>query len=245
MKNKMVIISGATGGIGSELSNMCLANPEIQNCVFLYRNSEKFKKILNGTKSTHVESCLYNMEKDYDKNFLGDIHGLELAEEIRLILVAFSIVPIKLIENLEIDEIEKNIRINILSQINIINRTNKFAKKYGKKFYIVNIDSGAAYRALKGWSLYSGAKAYINMYLKTLNLEEKVEIVSYDPGVVDTEMQEYIRKSDINDKNQKKQFQDYFNNNFLNSANEVATDIFKKYIEDWLAVDFEERYKKS
>ncbi|KAJ2358782.1 hypothetical protein GGF43_000585 [Coemansia sp. RSA 2618] len=60
---------------------------------------------------------------------------------------------------------------------------------------VINISSGAATRAYQGWSAYCVSKAAVNMFTQSL-AEEEPEIVAMAvrPGVMDTKMQEFIRK---------------------------------------------------
>lgn len=235
------VISGATGGIGRELAKLCISSDNIKKCVLLYKDEVKFQNIFGGLISDKLQKRMYNMEDNPSDGF-SLLDSCVENGEVRLVLTAFTIEPIKNIVDLGIDEITKNTNINILSQVNLINSVMREAKEARLILSIVNINSGAAYRALKGWALYSGAKAYINMYLKTLIEEDNVKIVSYDPGVVNTAMQTIIRETDESVFNQVQQFRDYYNENKLNDPKSVAEDIFRRYIMDWKAERFEERF---
>jgi NAD(P)-dependent dehydrogenase (short-subunit alcohol dehydrogenase family) len=62
---------------------------------------------------------------------------------------------------------------------------------------IVNISSGAARRPTPGWTAYSAAKAGVEQMTRSLGLELEgsgVTACAYDPGPLDTEMQERIRR---------------------------------------------------
>lgn len=66
---------------------------------------------------------------------------------------------------------------------------------------IVNIGSGAALRPLEGWSAYCAAKAGLVMLTRCLDLEygdQGLRAVAFAPGLVDTGMQESIRRSGMN-----------------------------------------------
>lgn len=66
---------------------------------------------------------------------------------------------------------------------------------------IVNISSGAAHRALEGWSAYCAGKAGLAMLTSSLHLEyggRGVRVFGFGPGTVDTDMQVQIRASGIN-----------------------------------------------
>jgi 3-oxoacyl-[acyl-carrier protein] reductase len=66
---------------------------------------------------------------------------------------------------------------------------------------IVNVSSGAAHRALEGWSAYCASKAGLAMLTKSIAEEygaTGIRVYGFGPGVVDTEMQVLIRASGMN-----------------------------------------------
>lgn len=70
---------------------------------------------------------------------------------------------------------------------------------------IINVSSGAAHRPLEGWSAYCSSKAGLFMLSESLHLElapRGVRVFSFQPGVVDTDMQVLIRASGINEVSQ-------------------------------------------
>ncbi len=75
----------------------------------------------------------------------------------------------------------------------------KFINLFDKGL-IINISSGAANRAIKGWSAYCASKAALDMFSMTLQEElthynKEFVVKSIAPGVVDTNMQSKIRES--------------------------------------------------
>ena len=61
---------------------------------------------------------------------------------------------------------------------------------------IVNISSGAAQKAIEGWSAYCVAKAGLTHFTRQLAAEEPaITSVALRPGVVDTAMQALIRRA--------------------------------------------------
>lgn len=244
MKNKYIIITGATGGIGSQIFRVCINNSDDVKGCLIYKNQNKFDDIFT--------SYDLNMFDTYQMDF-GEIKKIDIntilkrnkIETIVLVLTAFSMYPIKKICYQNIEEIVNNININIVNQINIILEALKYSKENNIELRIININSGAAYRPIEGWSLYSSSKSYMNMYLKSLLLEEDIKIVSFDPGVVDTAMQELIREQDKEMYKFVDAFTDYKLEGKLNSPYEIASDIWKRYIAEWLAEKYEERFVKK
>jgi len=67
---------------------------------------------------------------------------------------------------------------------------------------IVNISSGSATRPSPGWTAYSAGKAGVVQMTRSLGLEIEgtgVTACAYDPGPMDTLMQERIRRLDVSD----------------------------------------------
>ena len=60
---------------------------------------------------------------------------------------------------------------------------------------VINVSSGAAVHAIRAWGAYCASKAALNMFNETLAAEEpQITAIALRPGVVDTPMQEVIRK---------------------------------------------------
>lgn len=66
---------------------------------------------------------------------------------------------------------------------------------------IVNISSGAAHGAMEGWSAYCVGKAGLAMLTRALHKEEAqhgIRAFGFQPGTVETQMQQKIRASGLN-----------------------------------------------
>src|SRR5690625_8017911 len=97
-------------------------------------------------------------------------------------------------KEIDSEKLIKHYQINTLTPMMIINTFLKLNESSGKSIIIANITSGAAKKAIYGWSAYGSAKASINAYAATvgkeqseLNTNNKVFAISH--GVMDTDMQ--------------------------------------------------------
>ncbi len=238
-----VIVTGATGGIGSSLVRQAVESPEIEKVYCRYRNQEKFDSFF-GTDHPKIITEKYDASCHKEDSGILKVLQKEPPRSIACVYTAFSISPIKRVGTYTADEIKENISINVLNLVLFTNQLVQLKQKYKTQLRLINIDSGAAYNPLNGWGLYSGAKAYANMYLRTVQLENPdIKIVSYEPGVVDTPMQEEIRRTDKAVFDRVNQFKEYYNNKMLRSPDKIAEDIIKRFILSWEGTEFKEGYE--
>jgi len=72
------------------------------------------------------------------------------------------------------------------------------AKIHNMDLHIVNISTGAAVRSIPTWAAYCSSKAAAKIFLDCLGDEEEhVQFEHIDPGVLNTAMQNEVRKSEI------------------------------------------------
>ena len=188
--NQVVILTGATGGLGSILAKRMLKE-SIGKLICVYRNESKFQSIYNEVQKDILGYKTYDSD-DY-KELLKIVDSLD-CEEIVVVLNAFSIIPIKRVGEFTYKEIQQMVDGNITQNISLLNCIIAYCKEYFYKLRIINLDSGAADFPLSGWANYCAAKAYINVFLSVILHENPdIKMVSFDPGVMDTAMQRQIR----------------------------------------------------
>ena len=87
----------------------------------------------------------------------------------------------------------RNIEVNLLGPVYLIRAALPFLTRSGGR--AVNVSSGAADRAVSGWSAYCAAKAGLTHLTRVLAAEHpEITAVAIRPGVVDTRMQTEIRE---------------------------------------------------
>ena len=134
---------------------------------------------------------------------------------------AAVVTPIGRIGTLDENAIRQSLNINIVSQIELINL---LASRF-KDIIIVNLTSGAANNPIDGWSLYSTGKAAMISFLKSFSKENnKIKVLNFDPGVMDTRMQAEIRESNFEEV---KKFKDFCTLNRLKKTEEVVISLIK------------------
>ena len=236
---RKIVLTGSTGGLGRYLTEelACSFKDEL---ICVYRNEKKYKDVI---LSVHNDLTGYKSSKDENWSGLTKLLDKDDIDSITLILNAFSIAPIKNIGDLTSEEIGDYIDDNLKINYRLLNAVVGLCRNRGKKLTIINLDSGAAYFALKGWANYCSGKAYINALLGVIALENPdYRIVSFDPGVMDTDMQAIIRNTDVKTFDMVDTFIGYKEEGRLNAPSSVAAKIVERYIRDWKAESVREKY---
>lgn len=110
---------------------------------------------------------------------------------------------------------------------------NEFVQRYkdvnGEKL-VINISSGAAQKAIDGWSGYCSSKAALNQLSLVAEEESKlhkwgIKYYALSPGIVDTEMQHQIRSSSPENFSRRNDFRSYKSEGDLSSPDEVASKV--------------------
>ncbi|WP_309055705.1 SDR family oxidoreductase [Streptomyces sp.] len=106
------------------------------------------------------------------------------------------------IEELKVDEWQRQIDLNVTGLMNVIaaflpHLTESAAN--GKPADLINTSSIAATRILEKFSIYSGTKAYISHLTRLLRVElgrKMVRVAAIEPGMVDTELPDHVTDPD-------------------------------------------------
>jgi len=141
---------------------------------------------------------------------------------------AGSITPINRSVNLSYGEIQKNHMVNFTNPFFISVALARIAQERKIPFYVINISSGAAKRAVAGWLPYCTSKAAMLMALEVLQLEnDHVHVVNFDPGVMSTDMQKTIREQGVADMPDVERFIAYESEGKLKEPAQVAEEIVR------------------
>lgn len=97
-------------------------------------------------------------------------------------------------------DLVKNMNTNYVSAVLVLTEIIARFQATPCRKVIANISSGAALKGRAGWSLYCAAKAGMESFVRALALEQQTEHqpfipINIDPGVIDTEMQAFIRST--------------------------------------------------
>lgn len=225
---KHIILTGSTMGLGKALKEVLIKEKFILHLINRKNIRDKDMKIYNYMCDLEKINEISMLTNDICKNIQQDI------KELIIINNAGIILPIKSILKQSDTEILRSLKINEISPILLIKNILSYFEVYDIDKRIINITSGAYKIPIDGWSNYCVTKASINMFLKVLKKEEKkIKIVSIDPGIMDTKMQEDIRSADSDYFCNVDEFIKFKLEKKLRNPVEVADYIKKRYILNW------------
>jgi len=192
----VVIVTGASRGLGAAVARWLA---KVQAAVTLVaRSEEKLKNVAGdirylGGKPLIVTADVSNYDacRSVVELTLGRFGRIDA-----LVNNAGIIQPISSVSRAEPDAWRYNIEVNLLGPFNMIRAAiSSLCRQCGR---IVNVSSGAANRVLKNASAYCAAKAALNHFTQVLAEENpEVTAVTVRPGVVDTDMQAFIRNEGV------------------------------------------------
>jgi len=212
-------VTGSSRGIGKALVEKILENEN--NFVYgLSRNN-----FILHDRFEHYRIDLSNIEEV--KKFPFQEH--KRSERVVLINNAATLGEVLPIGKHENEEIANTFHLNLITPSILINKFIQYYRNFFGTKQIINISSGAGRHAIESWAVYCASKSGLDLLSEVINLEnskdKNFQIWSIAPGIVDTKMQEEIRKVQFEDFPNVNQFIDYKEKNQLYSPNFVANKI--------------------
>ncbi|GGA19725.1 short-chain dehydrogenase [Amylibacter cionae] len=200
MKNKSVIITGASRGIGAAAARkFAECGAKVMLCA---RSGGDIDDIAAEiTKAGGTAIAQKTDVADYDQvqaavdRAVAEFGGLDI-----LINNAGALDPVERLENATVAAWDSVIDVNVKGVFYGI-RAALPVMKAAKGGTILTIGSGAANGALEGWSHYCSSKAAVHHLNNCLHAEEDengIRALVLSPGTVATEMQRVIKKSGVN-----------------------------------------------
>ncbi len=191
LKNKVILITGASSGIGRQCAITC--SHLGASVIIMGRDKERLQETLSAmdTSKNHKVISVDLSEPEKVKNYveeakdkLGRINGLINCAGISTTL------PFK---NISIDKMEEFFSTNVISGLNltkhVINHSN-FSSEGGSVIFLSSVMGVAG---AKGKVLYSMTKGALLSVTRSLALElalRKIRVNSISPGVVQSPMSE-------------------------------------------------------
>lgn len=222
MKNKVVVITGGSSGIGRALAEEFGING---SKIFITgRNQEQLENTVRElrSRSITIESFVSDVSIENDNKLMAE-DAIRKFGTIDVLINNAGISMRALFEEVDLDVIKKVMDINFYGVL--------YATKYclpeiiKNKGSIVGISSIAGYRGLPGRAGYSASKFALNGFLEVLRtefLKRDVHVLTACPGFTTSN----IRKSSLT-KDGSKQGESPRNEKDMMSAEECARHIYK------------------
>ena len=194
LKNKNILITGATDGIGAQISKLYSSHGA--NIILLGRNEEKLNKIYDHiTENTDTKPLIL----EYDLNKVSDNGAKEIANAISeeygvlhgLIHNAAELGKLTNLENYSLDDWNKLMRVNLTAPF-LLTKYLLPSLKEADNGRVILTSSGVAHRGRAFWGAYSISKAALKTMQEIFSEEfeesSSVKFFSFDPGATRTKM---------------------------------------------------------
>ena len=186
LKDRVVMITGASSGFGREAAKMCV---DLGAKVVLgARREEKLKELCD---ELGVDSASYKVTDVTSKEQMHGLanHGIEKFGKIDSLVNNAGIMPLSLLAKGRTDEWDHMIDVNIKGVLYGIDSvySHMIERESGQ---IINISSVAGKRVMPGSAVYSGTKYAVRAISEGLRLESsgKIQVTCIYPGAFKTEL---------------------------------------------------------
>lgn len=231
---KIAIVTGVSKGLGASVAELFL-NTDITLFGVSRTENDKLKQIADETNTIyeHFKSDL-TQEKDLECliHGIGDRLAYYQPSHIYLVNNAAMVNPVHQASELVNEELSQHIHLNMTAPMILINSILQHSNNLGATLVGLTVTSGAAENPIYGWSAYCSTKAAVNMFTKTVALEQHElktghKLVAFNPGIMDTNMQQDIRKHSYEEFLDIDRFKSYKDNELLRDPQEIANVLYK------------------
>lgn len=225
---QILIITGGSKGIGRGIIEAYLAKG-----VRVFSIARSVDAELSAKGATQISFDLTKTEQvEQQLEAIFELLNADEIAKITLVNNAGTLGEIAPLEKLEAKVIEQVFKLNTVVPYICSAAFIRLTREISAEKSILNITSGAALKPYYGWSTYCGSKAALNMLTQNLALEQQdltngVKVLAIAPGVVDTDMQAQIRKSDKDDFKEVERFVALKADGGLNNAAAVGESIYQ------------------
>lgn len=203
VNNKVVIVTGATQGLGKCIAENLLKGYVNTKVVVIGRNEELMRIFENELIDSERKRVLFIKGDVRDKSTISKTINKTIEKFGTIDSVVFNagvIEPVGHLDepNYDILKMKELFDVNFFSIVSFINELLvkvKDLKKENEPTKLIFVSSGASTRGIDGWLAYGSSKAAVNQLCKQIHDEmyPKVKCLSIAPGVVNTNMQKTIR----------------------------------------------------
>lgn len=199
LKDKVIIITGASSGIGEATAkNLAGQGAKV---VLTARREERLNKLKDTITEAGGQALVITGDVTEKEDF-KKVTGETLSEYGRIdaLINNAGLMPLSYIKKLKTDEWDTMINVNIKGVLNGVAAVLPTMMEQ-KSGHIINISSSAAHRYFPGGAVYCATKAAVKMFSEGLRQELApnygINVTSIEPGYVSTELLDTITDEDI------------------------------------------------
>ncbi len=181
----IAIITGASGGIGSEFARQLKNVNGVDGFWFVARNTARMEKLRDelGVDAKIISADLTSAEG------IELVRGTLEAEKpsVKFLVNCSGFGNFGAFDELSEDEVVKMIDLNVKALVLLTHMTVPYMERGGR---IIELGSGSCFTPLPYFNIYSSSKVFVLHYTKSLNHEIKkygLRATCFCPGWVDTE----------------------------------------------------------
>lgn len=200
-KEKVVIITGASSGIGEATAK--LLSDKNFKLVLAARRLEKLQKIADSLNNS--KNVLTVQTDVTDKNQVHNLIDTTIEEfgRVDALVNNAGIMPLSYLEEGRIEDWEKMIDVNIKGVLYGINSVIPVMKEQ-MNGHIINVSSVAGRQVFPTAAVYCGTKFAVNAITEGMRQElskkYNIKVTAIEPGATETELQSHIPNEEIKSK---------------------------------------------
>ncbi len=229
---KHVIITGASRGLGRAIAESLAFGNFVLHLVSRSDMDELQDALSADTGGVFTYNADLSLIDDIETLMDDIFENVVEPEFLSLINNASTIAPVGPLGRIDSNRIDELIRLDLTAPLVMMNEFISRCSEFDAEKRIINISSGAGQKPYYGWSGYCAAKAGLDIASRTVSLEQNeirgedgVKVLSIAPGIIDTAMQESIRKQPKDNFIYVGKFIEFYKSGALKSPEEVAEKI--------------------
>jgi len=194
----LVIITGHSSGLGRALLDHCLS----EQTHVLGISRRRIDLLHPQLKQIQADLSAPDFDIDQALQALSIFLDADAWQTVTLVNNAGTVGPVGMMGQLEARLIASSLHINLTLPLQLCNWVlQRFPKQ---SLRLAQISSGASHKAYAGWSAYCSSKAGLRMAAQVMAAEAQISgrdlrVLVYEPGVLDTPMQEQLRRMKAED----------------------------------------------